>query len=109
MTTGLDEIVAGVEAMIDGDIVVTPLDRVKLCLGWSYFENGVRTWQGFDLGRSEDMDLRHRGSKPYVDRGSVKEIRWRSTRLRPIVDIDQDCDYNVQGGFDGHLPTLFDY
>ena len=66
----------------------------------------MRSWQVFDLGRSQDMKLSHGGSQPWVDRGLVKEITWKSARLRSVVDTGKTSSYDVGGGFDGRLPTL---
>ena len=98
--------VVGVESMMDGDTMVTPLDRLKLCLGWKYFDKGVRLWQSFDLGRSQEVKLSHGGSQPWVDRGLVKEFRWKSARLILVVDTGKTRDYDVGGGFNNHLLTL---
>lgn len=105
---GLDETIVGVEATMDGATMVTPLDIVKLCIGWKYFDKGVRLWRVFDLGKNQDVKLNHGGSHPWVDRGSVKEVSWKFVRLRSVVDTGQTSDCDVGGGVGGHLPTLLD-
>ena len=54
--------VVSAKVVKNGDTVVTPLDTVKLCLGCKYFDKGVRLWQVFDLGRSQDVKSSHGGS-----------------------------------------------
>ena len=83
---GLEEMVVGVEAMTNRDTMVIPLDKVGRCLRWKYFDKGVRLWQVFDLGRSQDMKLSHGGLQPWVNRGSVIAIRWKFASLKPVVD-----------------------
>ena len=105
----LDKMVAGSKVVVDGDIVVNPWDRGEICLGWKYLDKSVRPWQGFGLGKSQDIELSHGGLQPWVNIGSVMEVRWRYARLRTVLDTEKTCDYDVEGGFSGHLPTLLDY
>lgn len=39
----------------------------------------------------------------------MKEVRWKSARLRPVIDTGKTSDCDVGGGFGGHLPTLLDF
>lgn len=101
--------VASVGVVADRDTVVTLLEKEELCLGCKCFDKGVRLWQGFGLGRSQDRELSHGGLQAWVNRGSMIKVRMHSSRLRPVVDTRYTCDYVVRGGLGGHLPTLLHY
>lgn len=36
-------------------------------------------------------------------------VRWKSTRLRLVMDAEKTSDYDVEVGIGGHLPILLDY
>ena len=61
VVTHLDEMIAGVGVVTNRDTLVTLLEEAELCLGRNYFDKYVRSWQGFGLGRSQDVELSHGG------------------------------------------------
>ena len=100
--------IASAKVVEDGDTMVTPLDKVIPYIGWKCFDKGARQWDIFDLGRSQDVKLSHGGSQPWVERGSMKGFRWKSARLRSVVDTGKTSSYIVGGGFGSDLSTLLD-
>lgn len=87
---------------------MTWLDKGELCHGRKYLDEDVRLWRGFGLSRSQETELRHDGLQPWVNSGSLKEVRWKFASLKSAVDTRQTCNDVIGGGVDGHLPTVLD-
>lgn len=104
----MERIVASVEAVMDRATVVTPSNKVKLCIGCKYFDKGARQWHMFHLGKSQDSKLSHERLRPWEDKGLVKVVIWKFARWKQVVDSGKTTDYDVGGGFDNRLPTMLD-